>query len=43
MLILGMVATRASFPPSGGNDPLVLEVGGTDLIRGAGHDLLGGE
>jgi hypothetical protein len=42
-LIFGSEATRTSFPSKGGNDPLVLEVGSTDLVRGAGHNLLSSE
>src|SRR6266849_9657482 len=36
-------ATRATCSPDRGNDPLVLEVGGADLVRSAGHNLVGRE
>src|SRR4051794_18324072 len=36
-------ATRATCAPDRGDDPLVLEVGGADLVRSAGQDLVGSE
>jgi hypothetical protein len=42
-LVFQIDATRAICSPDRGDDPLVLEVGGTDLVRGAGHNLVGSE
>jgi Transposase IS66 family len=42
-LIFGIGATRATVSPDRGGDPIVLEVGGTDLVRSARHDLFGGD
>src|SRR3954451_7667815 len=42
-LILEIDATRATFSPERGGDPLVIEITGTDLVWGARDDLLGGE
>ena len=36
-------ATRATCSRDGGGDPFVLQVGGSDLVRSAWHDLLGGK
>jgi hypothetical protein len=42
-LVFQIDATRATFSPECGGYSLVLQVAGTDLVRGTGHDLLGGE
>jgi transposase len=42
-LILEIDATRATFSPEAGGDPLVIEITGTDLVWGARDDLLGGK
>ena len=42
-LVLHIDATRATFSPERGGDPLVIEITGADLIWGARDDLLGGE
>src|SRR5712691_10911413 len=42
-LVFQIDATRATCSPDHGDDPLVLEVGGADLVRSAGHDLVGSE
>src|SRR5215469_18377419 len=42
-LIFGLGAIRATFSPERGRDPLVLQVAGADLVRSAGHHLLGRE
>jgi hypothetical protein len=40
-LVFQIDATRATCSPDRGDDPLVLEVGGADLVRSAVHDLVG--
>ncbi|SRR6266851_971981 len=42
-LVFQIDATRATCSPDRGDDPLVLEVGGADLVMSVGHDLVGGE
>jgi hypothetical protein len=42
-LIFQIEATRATFSAERGGDPRVLEITGTDLVRGARDDLRGGE
>jgi len=42
-LVFQIDATRATFSPECSGYSLVLQVAGTDLVRGTGHDLLGGE
>jgi hypothetical protein len=42
-LIFGIRATRSTVSPDRGGDPIVLEVGGPDLVRRAWHDLFGSE
>jgi transposase len=42
-LIFGIGATRATFSPERGSDPVVLQVAGADLVRSARHHLLGRE
>jgi transposase len=42
-LVFQIDATRATCSPDRGDDPLVQEVGRTDLVRSAGHDLVASE
>jgi hypothetical protein len=42
-LVFDIDATRATFSPEGGNDALVVQVTGTDLVRSARDDLLRSE
>jgi transposase len=42
-LVFQIDATRASCSPDRGDDPLVVEVGGADLVRGARHHLVSSE
>jgi hypothetical protein len=42
-LILEIDATRATFSPERGGDPLVIEITGTDLVWSARDDLFSGE
>ena len=42
-LILEIDATRATFSPDCGDDPLVIEITGADLVWSARDDLFGGE
>ena len=42
-MIFGLGAIRATFSPERSSDPLVLQVAGADLVRSAGHHLLGRE
>jgi len=42
-LVFRIDAIRATCSPDRDDDPLILEVGGADLVRRAGDDLVGGE
>ena len=42
-LIFEIGAIRTTFSRERGGDPLAIQVAGADLVRGAGHHLLGGE
>jgi len=42
-LIFEIGAIRTTFSRERGADPLAIQVAGADLVRGAGHHLLGGE